>query len=810
MEETDRLIERAQRDWGGAQKIWAHSPRIPSAEHQRLLQFCEQIQTDGLALFHQLEILLGLPSIQALHAAKPEREAPAPPKPEEAYPEVAPLFRTLSAYIQPPALDTPSILARKLTEMEQRLGDLQRDIVKKFGDEKSDWPGSVCQPFDAMAALLKTAGEEFGGIRKDRADALAAVKKGAPTGQVAHYLRGAGFALQRWVGPLDTETQSLLVLKKGKMPQDSLETKWAKQEKILADNIKKAVPPGDEKEDGKKTDLGFPLSGALEEFRGRLGDFESEMGAMESRAKAICPSLRFVVSIDPVTRKEKYAVEGKGFTKEARSLFKDFMENVLLYRQAEAKFRKIYKSFESLQKKSETETLSEDEKKRQRELYQQAIDLKSRCEKHQSRADTALNGKEESGKEKPVRGLEIAVKEPIWPTARILKLSKDRTLEGPDGRTITVKEGVGTIDGVPIPLRGSERTQNRTLLEVASVLAMSPAELKASPDLAHPFYKEEVERRIAAGEPLRVLKGFMEAHSVVVVWDARFGTVFYLPYKSGWILKGARAMTPMIPGGGGARSTGATMVAPMIKLRNEFQYSTLTLDTPNHGLAVKDLRFHSLDVMMGWVNQILRYFLYLSGGEIPMVPIGRSFGDNLLKELTTRYPGVLDGAVCVSGYDPAWDEAILPELLRRIASEPDPDKRFIPNPTGYPMVAAFDGVNAKVENGTIKVHSRGKPQWTFLNPEAQEALGKTPMIDFSGTADLDYMGIPDFYRQRETRAKSLGHKMVIVLNGPHDLLGLGNRDGMTPEAKERMHAVYTAVRDFVEERIAAFAKQRPA
>ena len=384
--------------------------------------------------------------------------------------------------------------------------------------------------------------------------------------------------------------------------------------------------------------------------------------------------------------------------------------------------------------------------------------------------------------------------------------------------------GDGFIDGVPIELRGSCKTQDAKLQRIASLLKIDDAELLDSVALAHPFLKALVQKRMREGKPLRKLLKVNEGNGVAVIYDYRFGSAFYVPWKDGWILDKAKSFVPLFHGAGGSRSTGATMQAAMIRLRS-LRHSAITFDTPNHGYGLKDKRFHQLSEFTGWVDCLIDYFRYLRDHSkmVPIIPIGRSHGENAIVQFAVNHPGKVDGLVGISGYDPAWDAQTFPHIVARIGK---PGREgFTPHPKGLPMVADHDGVQAAVagvllggdheeeivvpdlSQVTIQLGERGAPQWTFLDPASDPLLESIPTLHFSGTEDDDYRPVDRFWEERRRWAARLPgrHEMVVIDGGGHDLLSLGGTKP-SPEEKARTAEVYSRVDAFLSSIVADFSR----
>lgn len=350
------------------------------------------------------------------------------------------------------------------------------------------------------------------------------------------------------------------------------------------------------------------------------------------------------------------------------------------------------------------------------------------------------------------------------------------------GIPVQVKNGWVTIHGAKFPTRGKIEAQNRFLKNLTNILYISNEELRDSPDLSFRPCRQKIILRIQEKKPLRILLDVDESRGIAVIYDFRFQTAFYVPISEGIIKKGAITNLLLIHGAGGSRSTGDSMVGPMLYFRKKFGYSAITFDTPNHGHATHSEDFHDLDLFLEWMDSVLSYLRYLAPRKAH-VAIGRSHGDNVLEEYCIRRPYKLDGMVGISGYHPAWTEPNIPHMNKRVD-----EGALTFNQEGMRMAMAHEGVDAIFTNGKISKYRirDGQCQWTFLKKEHQ-----TPALKISGTKDPEYMhGFPTFILERRREAERKRQKFLVIENGSHDLLSLTNNS----QHKE----VYQAIKEFVE------------
>jgi len=356
-----------------------------------------------------------------------------------------------------------------------------------------------------------------------------------------------------------------------------------------------------------------------------------------------------------------------------------------------------------------------------------------------------------------------------------------------------LKHGYAYLHGVGIPLVGKTSAHRRKLMHIVRLLKVPDEELRI-PELVFPEYRFEVTQRIRNKKPIRLLVAYDEHSNIAVIYDFRFGTAFYVPITTGWVMQGAKAIVPMIHGAGGANSTGLSMVAPALHLR-KMGYSAMSFDCPNHGYAHQSAKFNLLPEYILWLDYILNYFRYLANG-LPVVAIGRSHGDNALEEHATLFPRKLKAIIGVSGYDPLWSIPNLHNLNERIRAG-----KFRPNKQGLIMALLHEGLRINFsDDGTVNITDVHKSQWLHLD-EREEHLrnanaGGTPTLKLTGKADEEYShGVPDFWKQREDRAKRLGHQHLVVENGPHDLLSL--KSSRLELQKDQIVLIYQTIDEFL-------------
>lgn len=701
---------------------------------------------------------------------------PLPLRPR--HPELRSLLNALKFYVSPKGYGKPSLLSRRIHDMVNDCAVIQDSIEKDpmFGVEREFWPGSIRQPFDVLTQFLEDAQKNADAVR----DLLAQIKKkmalpSPQTREMQALLKQSLFLISEVLGPLPGEAGDFLAAGRG----TRLRRRFNKRER---------------------------WENHLNRIRGKIIEERQKPFEIPPEQLQEFEAIYFSLPdlIVRIAAKERIA---KGLSSDSKNIhLQSVIDNVMAYRVTLGRFRRAYKIFYQHRKRNG------DPVELLKPFYLDVRRYKHKMNTHLNRVEKAvafLQRQHRAG------AGPVPAKQKRYPVP-------DRGLDIP-GHTVVVKEGWGRIDGVKVEIKGPVKTQNEKLKQVALLLDIPEAELAKSVALAHPMFKERVRKKILRGEPLRRLVKINEGAGIAVIHDERFGTVFYIPYNSGWVMRQAKAMVPMIPGAGGARSTGATMQAPMVRLRS-LKYNAVTFDTPNHGLAVRDAYFNDLKKFMEWIDVVLGYFRFLANEGpriLPLVPIGRSHGENTLLQYAVDHPGKLDGLIGVSGYDPAWDDRTFPHLLERI-KEGD----FVPHPAGLVMAAAHDGVKLAVEGaflneeGTITAPSRDAmsikvdgdkkpPQWAFLDPLTCGAWVLTPSLHFSATQDTDYQGVDRFWEERTAWVEGLpgDHRIVVIPGGRHDLLSLGGMQ-VFPHEKKRIQIVYSRIDAFITSVIANFTARQ--
>ncbi|MBI4125101.1 MAG: hypothetical protein HY609_05160 [Deltaproteobacteria bacterium] len=677
----------------------------------------------------------------------PPRE-PSPPQ----YAELAPYLQALGYYVLVPPGRALSILDEHLARVTADLNRVRREAVAAFGTEIDLWPGNVRDSFQNLPKFSEKIRTAIKDARRVFRTIPGKMQEGAHPAGLRIHVFSALVRVKSLLGSLREDQEGLIEKAKLRKWDSNLLARWGEH----LEKTRAAI----EAEKGRSFEL---RTEELEELdaicRSKPGGWREESQAMEAEAESL-----------------KLSVAPDDWTEEMAFLFKTTLHAVQSIRENIDHLTKHYGALKTeMAKPTPATSLLV-------RHYSAARKAVSKIRQNILQANKALTGKVK-GEKMDVPNLIDAIRNPKEPQPKTSNIP-DRVMEIL-GWQVRVEGGEAKIDGVSFTLRGNIVAQDKKIRDIAATLAIPPSERELGAALAHPMFREEVERRLRTGEPLRKLLAVNDQIGVAVVFDHRFGTAFYIPYKTGWVMGDCRAIVPMFHGGGGARSTGLTMQAPAIRLRRLYGFNAVAFDTPNHGQSVRDKRFHNLDEFIGWMYTLLGYFRYLSSGKVPVVAIGRSHGDNALDEYAARYPGRLDGVIGISGYDPAWGPATLPTLRRRVAQG-----TFDPHPTGTPMVEAHD------------------TQWTFLRDGSDDRRRQTPTLYMSGTADEEYSeGVPDFYEQRRARAERLGHRMLVVEGGAHDLLSLNRERMRTQSEGEEMKRVYEEVNAFIEGVIRKFIEE---
>lgn len=675
-------------------------------------------------------------------------------RPAESYPKayrhlIAPL-ELLAGYVLVAKGSDLSPLDWHLAELTAGFNHLRREAVVAFDNDIEFWPGPLRNHYQPLLLLFEKMRTGIKETRRDFKTALESMGQGAHPGQVQNHIFLGLSRLKALFGTLRGDPDIWQRVRLPKKTDADLLARWKQQMERIWQVVRE--------------EKATPFSLNQDELRDMQEVREHKLGGWEQEGKAIlaeAEGLKLSVSKEDWTDQMEYLYQT------IRSAAVTIPENIKA-------FAEVY---DDLKTELARASLLSNSVMR---FYIRALNTKNRIRKSIRNSNRLLTGKVK-GEKRDIPNLTDLIRHPPASPPRSYEVP-DRTLKVL-GMKITVEGGEAKIGPVSVPLLGSVATQDRKIRDVVATLAIPDGEKQLSLRLAYPPFREEVRKLLEADRPLRELLAVNDEFGVAVVLDHRFGTAFYIPYKTGWVLPDARSIVPMFHGGGGERSTGLSMVAPATKLRNDFSFNAIAFDAPNHGRSVQDKRFHNLTEFISWMGSIIDYFRYLSGGVIPVVAVGRSHGDNALDQYAVAHPGKLDGIIGFSGYDPAWEEATRPTEERRIAAG-----KYRPHPTGRPMVDAHD------------------PQWTFLKPELDEPRRRTMTLFVSGTSDEEYAeGVPNFYLQRKARADRLGHKMLIVEGGGHDLLSLSLERIRTKP--EEIGLVYEAIKGFVEEAIRQFIEQ---
>ena len=533
----------------------------------------------------------------------------------------------------------------------------------------------------------------------------------------------------------------------------------------------------------------------LRKFREAIAPLEKREEAFKAKTKDTPQLSDGEKDTLRLMREERDRIESKHpLAKTIETLEETFDQMIATIGKSVKRFQEAYAEFRLEHDKPEDQRDSV----KLRKLFYEVRNLRIGIVKKMGGVEKVLTGKYKTSKKNPETG--ELIKDPTTGEIEMVEAYDEFNLQDlirgsrPERRTKPITPDSKEIDGVKIDLAGHGTTQREKLQQIEWLLEIPNVERQVSVDLAFEMFKERVEEKIKRGEPLRRLVGMDETQGVAIIWDERFGTAFFVPWKRGWSLGDeSRAVIPMFHGAGGARSTGKSMIAPMIKLRNDYGYSTLALDAPNHGLAVKDERFKNLDFSLRWTDSIINYAYFLAGGSVPVIGLGRSHGDNILEEFNVRQPGSLDGSIHVSGYNGAWTMLNLPYLNERIRNGD-----FKASLTGLPMVMAQEGLGVKFnQDGTVDFYPQGENQWTFLNPDNDVKRRQTPSVYLQGTRDQDYSnGVPLFYKEREARAQRFGFSFLTEVGGQHDLISLNTKSD-DPEVAKVLHARMLRVYEFV-------------
>lgn len=690
----------------------------------------------------------------------------------EEWRQVVLLYDELRKLLAPASRGALSIPNKILADATSALGEIDRLAEAAFGTNISYWPPSVASAYRELKETTTKIREQLGQVREYAKECEQDIRAGSHPNKIRRAAVLGLMGIRNLQGQIAPSLEAFIFPTRGK--------------KLLIESWRDAYGRALERiriEKEKPFEIKPADLQTLENFqKEKLGGYETEFGYIKGQVRSemrLVPDERLTDQLIDVAQ----TILGNLWEEDPK------IGHVEKGMEAIARFRKSFELFQKEMGRGDFDP---------RELKRRFLELR-RLSKviryHIFSAKKELDGTTVSGEKYPLNLVDLA--------RQAMEEKVPKTFAIPDrrytlsGHEIAVEKGEVSIDGIKltgINLNATPRNQDRKLAQIVHTLDIPEQESKESPELAHPPFREKVERLLKEEKPLRRLVDVDDTLGIALVFDERFQTVFYIPYKEGWMLQGARAIVPMFHGGGGSRSTGRTMIAPAIKFRNDFKYNAITFDTPNHGHAIKDRRFHDLAEFQAWTGTLLNYFKFLSGGVIPVVPIGRSHGDNNLDEYASRQGRVLLGFVGISGYDPAWNEPTLPTLLRRI-EEGD----FKPHPQGLPMVFAHEGVGVTVvEGGKLVFGEKSADQWTFLNPAQDEVRGRTPTLLLQGTADAEYSeGRPEFWKEREERAKRLGFDFLTVDGGPHDLLSLNN-------PPEMIDLVYRKISAFIEGIIARF------
>ncbi|MDP2599379.1 MAG: hypothetical protein Q8P84_01410 [Deltaproteobacteria bacterium] len=684
---------------------------------------------------------------------------------EDLYPDATRFLAVLQSYTSAHDADSMTLLERKFAKVSAVYQKVERTMIDTFGPDRENWPKNLRQPLEELYNIGNNIAEKMGVAVDSFTEALREMEVSAPEGKVrAITIRGI-FAIKAVFGQL-TDAQEALVAKKGKAQDKPLLQRWRAQVERITELHKKET------------------EGVFELTAGLLANL------VEAAQKQIPIWREDALSLQRAAEELKGNVSEHEWSEDMERLYNLVRDEAAACLEACGRFTQFHEAL------LQENTLPAPDLQKLKGLYTETIHAKGKAGVTLGKTRRALLGHTGQSTETS------EAKDPHNLSDLTLARhdTSHRSFSTPDrnfqykGHTISVKEGKVQIDGVLVQLNLNTGTagQDEKIRQIIDTLEISPDEERRSVQLAHPFYQKEVEQRLSRGKSLRKLIDVDDNFGVAKVFDYRFGTVFYIPYRTGWFSAEAKAIMPLFHGGGGARSRGETLLAPANKMRGDFKISTLVFDLPNHGGALADERFHDLPTMLSWMDTLFQYCRYLADYKIPLVAVGRSSGENLLDEYAARYPEALDGIIGVSGYQPGWLAANEAAFRRRIE-----EGNFQPHPTGLPMVLAYDGLEYR-NGGFAANYCFRESQWTFAEEEAEEARRKTPKLMFTGTEDQDSKeGVPDFWQQRNAEALYLGHQSLVIKGGRHDLLALNLKSDPTPENRARVEKVYTAIGNFI-------------